>query len=156
MKTLELKHLQNYLSSKLKCHCMGEFTKESEYTDNQIPEVLEVTSLNDTYVDVNDGFCQFEYFEVTPILHPLSDLIKPILPDGKIPIDELFIMYGGGVSPKGKKSWKTSMYENVLYSPADTLSHGLIKHLHEWHFAVDLPEGSWIDVNSLPENPYTK
>lgn len=29
-----------------------------------------------------------------------------------------------------------------------------LEKLLEWHFHIDEPEGTWIDVNSLPENPY--
>lgn len=30
----------------------------------------------------------------------------------------------------------------------------IIEKLLEWHFHIDEPEGTWIDVNTLPKNPY--
>ena len=133
------------------------------------------------------------------ILHPLSDLTKPIEHNGEkfVPIIELARNYAFLKSVKGNSM---SIYgDRVLYKDENNymmfwvsyemdkwgetnepcfkmceaeVSDDLAKFnptkkmhcpksqlimfnkLFEWHFAVNIPDGLWIDVNELKTNPY--
>lgn len=74
-----------------------------------------------------------EYY--TPCLLPLSSLTEP-LEDGTVPIDEFFILYGGGVSDSAKKYWKKDFVDNILYSPIEAISFCVVEKLLEWHFDI--------------------
>lgn len=39
--------------------------------------------------------------------------------------------------------------EKIVFAP-----YSIIEKLLSWHFHLDEPEGTWIDVNTLPKNPY--
>lgn len=91
----------------------------------------------------NDYVAEFEYKNSinTPILHPLSDLTKPITHKGEtfMPQDRLIdadILINGGD------------YKLVRM--------GDIEKLIEWHFDLfgGIDSGDAIDVNLLQENPY--
>ena len=88
-----------------------------------------------------------------PILHPLSDLTKPIEHKGEkfVPIKEIqkrndfiHLMNGGFVIGF------QSIYE------LDELPTWVTKLLIEWHFDIAdlLSKGEAINVNTLEENPY--
>lgn len=110
-----------------------------------------------------------------PILHPLSDLTKPItVPgynDGKefVPIVELAKIDNKWIIEDGLEDriyfspWDTGVCEVFVRtaSPEDprifvfeiydylTQPYRIIQKLFQWHFAVDIPDGTWIDTNTL-------
>ena len=127
MKKLELKHLAPYL-----------------------PHNVKQKLLSDGFVDIMTPkhLCNIDYwyngkYGYRLLLHPLSDLTKPIkvegYNDGKefVPVDELF-PYGD------KKENLADIIENT-----EQIQYWIIQKLFEWHFAIDLPEGTWIDINTL-------
>ena len=93
-----------------------------------------------------------------PILHPLSDLTKPIEHNGEVfvPIKKIKELFIDGTEDVLSQSIEAIEYfiENNFFSRIEYLPFVLIKKLIEWHFAVGLSEDNYIDVNSLKESPY--
>lgn len=85
-----------------------------------------------------------------PVLHPLSDLTKEINHKGKtfIPANELQSLAETASDEEWISHCIDRNFENM------NLEHGpywFIQKLFEWHFAIDMPEGTWIDINALKE-----
>lgn len=106
----------------------------------------------------------FTLEEIKPILFPLSDLTKPITINGEtfVPIEYFEIgddidhdypyeFNSGNI--KFIQDLKTLAKYNISHD-INFLPYAVVQKLFEWKFAINLPEGSWIDVNSLEENPY--
>ena len=93
-----------------------------------------------------------------PILHPLSDLTKPIEHNGEkfVPIEKIKELFIDGTEDVLSQSIEAIEYfiENNFFSRIEYLPFVLIQKLIEWHFAVGLSEDNYIDVNSLKESPY--
>ena len=113
--------------------------------------------------------------EVKPILHPLSDLTKPIKVEGYndgeefVPIVELAKIGNRWIIEDGLEDriyfnpWDTGVCEVFVRtaSPEDprififeiydylTQPYRIIQKLFQWHFAVDIPDETWIDINTL-------
>ena len=79
------------------------------------------------------------YFK--PILRPLSDLTKPCLEGGKVPIVELEEMFG--------QTLKTDESMHLI-QPITCEPYILIRKLFEWHFDIHglIPRYA-IDINTL-------
>jgi hypothetical protein len=94
--------------------------------------------------------------QMKPLLHPLSDLTNPIKVEGHnngkefVPIDEFFIMYGGGFKDK-KAFLNTGLIDSILNSSYESYTYSLISKLFEWHFDVFglIKSGLAIDINTL-------
>lgn len=93
-----LEAIASYLPYKIKCHGMGEWVEGTEYNDKPTPKMFRIVGIvkdsNEEYYaqceedngDISDVYIVEDLF---PILRPLSDLSKPCLEDGKVPIVEL-------------------------------------------------------------------
>ncbi|NDV77881.1 hypothetical protein [Dysgonomonas sp. 511] len=84
MKELELKDIAGYLPYGLKVNSKD---------DNDIGTITGIDLSNIIKVKYRELTFSETIFDIKPILRPMSDLYKPSLPDGKIPIVELFEMY---------------------------------------------------------------
>jgi hypothetical protein len=88
--------------------------------------------------------------EVFPILHPLSDLTKEIEHKGEkfVPIEKIQEIRGiVTVNQYFINDFKQSIRDK-------SISFDLVLILCKWHFnLMDDGEG-FVDVNTLPENPY--
>lgn len=62
-----------------------------------------------------------------------DQLTKP-MENGEVPMEELFIMYGGGSTIESKKYWQNDFEDNIRYSRFDSLSFQLTSNLMSWHF----------------------
>ena len=95
-----------------------------------------------------------------PILHPLSDLTKPIEHNGEkfVPIDNIEGLFIEGTEDLINQSIEAIEYfiENNFFSRMEYLPFILIQKLIEWKFDLfgGIDSGEAIDVNTLPENPY--
>ena len=108
----------------------------------------------------NISGCISHISDVMPILHPLSDLSNRIEYKGRliIPAVELGVYKGANaikecpraiVEEKGDIKHRIIGFHNYTY-----LTFTEVLKLIEWHFAIGLDESEYIDVNTLPENPY--
>jgi hypothetical protein len=81
MKTVQLKEISGYLPYNLKC----------KIQKGIIASLGGITVVNNywEFVAVFEGYGEYGSATFKPILRPLSDLVKPCLEDGKIPIVEL-------------------------------------------------------------------
>lgn len=144
MDKLELKHIAPYLPYGLNAHVMGEVNE-----DDGKPKTFEIVGVSFDFVEYLEEartvteYCVFS--DCFPILHPLSDLTKPIWHKGKefVPFDQI-----GGV------------YNTIEYLIEEILN-GLVPtiiwySLVEWKIDVWnlIPKGLAIDVNTLEHNPY--
>lgn len=112
-------------------------------------ESIDKSGSVDSFFEGADGSEMYELFEldkVKPICHSLSDLSKPITHNGKrfVPIDVLtqkYISIGQEFPPLIEGEFKNMEYQ-------------VAEKLFEWHFAINLNEDEYVDVNSLDINPY--
>ena len=146
MKTLGLKHLAPYLPYKLKYKdCYGNISTLNRL-DVDTPEKTRANACN-----AHGGLV---LFNIEPILRPLSDLTKPITVedynDGKefVPIMEL-----QRIEPEYPLLIED---DSIFFTDACNLNmleisriNKLFQLLYQWHFAIDIPEGTWIDINTL-------
>lgn len=92
-----------------------------------------------------------EYIKL--ILRPLSDLTKEIEINGErfVPMNIFWLECGGGLSNMAEESFKQQYYDNIVYTPIDSLAHGTVKNLIKWHFDVFglIDKGLAIDINTL-------
>jgi hypothetical protein len=87
-----------------------------------------------------------------PILRPLSDLIKPCLPDGKTPMRELFGL--SWLDDADEWDSDTLLMYNISMGNCKTghVPFWIITKLYEWHFDIHglIEKGEAIDINTLP------
>lgn len=105
------------------------------------------------------------------ILHPLSDLTKPCLEGGKVPIVELLKLFANkrGFPLKGSKfredkhwvlAYSTNSHLNidliidVCIEDTESNPYWIIQQLHAWHFDTGLNKDLWIDINTLSKEQY--
>ncbi len=85
-----------------------------------------------------------------PILRPLSDLTKEIEVDGEkfVPIEWLNKNKSVDLIEvqdlSGKKSIFNGRTTNIRF-----FEYCIIEKLYEWHFAVNIPEHLYIDINTI-------
>lgn len=88
--------------------------------------------------------CSLDDFK--PILHPLSDLTKPIVHKGEefVPMKEIAIYNPNNVE---------YLIECVVTGLVEYI---VLRQLIEWRFDIAglIEKGEAVDVNTLPENPY--
>lgn len=124
---LTLKELAGYLPYKLKC--------KVRVFDNLI---FEIVGLNEFEVEVKGRLKSvtewYSYEDIFPIVFRISDLTKEITHNGEtfLPIEKL------GLS------------EIDLVFDIDILPYFTIQKLYEWHFAINIPEHLYININDLP------
>ena len=139
---LELKHLSPYLPYGLKARI-------KVFGDNETISCIE--GLNEFEVELS-GIRKtvtefFDYENIEPILHPLSDLTKEIEVNGErfVPIEKV-------------QDWNTSIdfakeFEALLEDERwlSTTSYLLVELLFEWHFDVFglIEKGLAIDIYTL-------
>ena len=89
-----------------------------------------------------------------PILHPLSDLTKPIEHNGEkfVPMVELGRIFKLNVAEY------CVIEQNIKYKEfaPDNFRFSVVMQLIEWHFDIAflIEKGEAIDVNTLKTNPY--
>ena len=95
-----------------------------------------------------------------PILHPLSDLTKPIDHKGEkfVPIEKLREIIGGGWCSVYERAVEIMQewYIDTLKDKIKYLPFEFIQLFISWHFDVAdlISKGEAIDVNTLEKNPY--
>lgn len=171
MKThLTIKHLAPYLPYKLKLGNPKNYVFGGSKIDCQ-----EVTldGLRGDYLSFIEVTCFYPINHFKPILRPLSDLTKPIkVPgynDGKefVPIielakitndwikkedfDKIYFNHSSGVFDAWFKTASPDDEILLVIEEYDLHSqpYKVMTKLFEWHFAIDIPEGSWRDINTL-------
>lgn len=96
--------------------------------------------------------------EVTPICYGLDMLTKPIWHNNLefVPMEVLFITHWSKEKEFDELPSFIRHTFNLTTGKVEyhQIQYWIIKQLIEWHFAVGLKKGSWIDVNTLPENCY--
>ena len=106
-----------------------------------------------------------EHIYFKPILRPLSDLIKPCLEEGKVPIVELAKMafptmewkLETNIAESNNGCWFMYNYESFGFAIDGTMTNYvpnqmlLFQQLYKWHFDVFglIGEGYAIDINKL-------
>lgn len=165
MEQLEIKHLGRRLAYGLKILDGWGDVRTMKYTHLD---------------DENNGFIT----GVKPILRPLSDLTKEITNKANelIPAIELCKIIGDIHNDDRDSEWEIkdtgarilcktpwdlrieifysgsicfSVYDTWNYCEKRTKNQfKAFEFLLEHHFHLDEPEGTWIDVNTLPKNPY--
>ena len=143
---IELKHICGYLPHGLKF--VSELDKPfDEFVDNPIWTMNGISFLfGEHCITTKENNDAYPISLCKPLLLPLSALIEP-LEDGTVPIDEFFILYGGGVSDSAKKYWKKDFVDNILYSPIEAISFGVVEKLLEWHFDIFYLIGSELAID---------
>ena len=141
--------------------------KKEEFLAISLPFDLVIAEINDDGVIVRNSrlypsryhdFATHDYYK--PILHPLSDLTKPIEHNGEkfVPIDNIEGLFIEGTEDLINQSIEAIEYfiENNFFSRMEYLPFILIQKLIEWKFDLfgGIDSGDAIDVNTLTENPY--
>jgi len=99
-------------------------------------------------------------FNTKPVLRNLSDLTKEIEHNGEkfVPIQRINEHHMPHAHYMGWALEADSLNQVGLRTPESWMPFikymPLFEFLLEHHFHLDEPEGTWIDINSLPENPY--
>lgn len=95
-------------------------------------------------------FCNCDIDEVKPICHPLPDLTKPIEHKGEkfIPSIKLSAMEG----VLDAQAFEESLM--LMIKDIDHLPFCIVQKLIKWHFNLMDENEPFVDVNTLPENPY--
>lgn len=107
--------------------------------------------------------------DIKPHRRPLSDLTKEIECNGErfVPIYIIFEMWARNKKPK-HQDYYINVTPNFIYcshpSTSEVLcisignyikenSYWCLEKLYEWHFAIDIPEHLYININDLNYNP---
>ena len=136
--------------------------------------VCEMTSIHQYTLETSPSvrgfrYCRFDDFK--PILHPLSDLTKPIEHKGEkfVSMETLFSLwsrnkkpeyleYYHNVSPNYNECSHCGTAEVLKVSKCEIMKNPawIVFKLIEWHFDIAdlISKGEAIDVNTLSENPY--
>ena len=136
---MKLEHLAPYLPYGLKVQ--GQPTKE----------IVELGGL-DGDIALLVGRGRIDFFDIKPILHPLSELTKEIEHNGE-KLKPIWKLYDAIVG-KGENSNIAEMILNrVLKKEIDieVLPHFVYVKLFEWHFDVFglIEKGEAIDINTI-------
>jgi hypothetical protein len=125
------------------------------YKNSYMPECV-LYKRNDLGEESRDGYIQAKHLKL--LLNPLSSLTKPITVSGYnngkefVPMVEL---------QKIEPEYPLMIDEgNVFFQDACELNmleitrikkriKKVLDTLYSWHFAIDLPEGTWIDINTI-------
>ncbi|MCE5226488.1 MAG: hypothetical protein LLG05_11620 [Porphyromonadaceae bacterium] len=103
--------------------------------------------------DKND-ILDFSDSRAIPILHPLSDLIKPCLPGGKIPAEEMEddLMMSWCVA-YDKAYEVITENEATLRAKVKMLPYDMVEWLFEHHFDIYglVDQNLAVDINTLPK-----
>lgn len=131
---MKLEHLAPYLPYGLKVQ--GQPTKE----------ILELGGL-DGNIALLVGRGRIDFFDIKPILRPLSDLTKEIEHNGGkfVPLDWFDKEY----APLGCSH--EEMKEHFLKDTLKNLSYSIVQKLLEWHFDIFglIEKGEAIDINTI-------
>ena len=140
MNKLEIKHLAKRLPYRLKVLHYGKEKKMTTGTGSSNNWVSLRTILN-MNTDERSENCKI-------LLRPLSSLTKEITHEGEtfVPMQRLEGIlfnrdaesFGGYLSDENRL--------NILLGMADDLPHWIAEKLLEWHFAIDIPDGTWIEI----------
>ena len=134
---LTLKELAGYLAYGL---------KGVEAIGNPM-HILHTLDLNNKPVWRNKEFpALVGRIDCKPILRPLSDLTKEITHNGEtfVPSEYLNI--------NSNKYYLPSDWDSVLFIEKENIKSvplAVIEKLYEWHFAINIPEHLYIDINTI-------
>jgi hypothetical protein len=161
MEELNIKHLGRRTAYKPKLM----------YNNSKIGTLSNIYTVGEGY-DNNDVKISIDYADgehiwmFKPILRPLSDLTKPITHKGEtfVPIYKLWELAGFEIG-RGQyvevfpnyvqtSNLGTAHVYKISLVEITSSNYNVIEKLLEWHFVIDEPEGTFIDVNTLNENPY--
>jgi len=165
---LELKHLESYLSSNLKCNITG--LDSNQWYNVELTSLSTIESYEHAcFLDMRKGkdrmpgeLSMIHIENIQPILRPLSDLTKEIRIQGVnrglffIPASDLFRFYDPkktgleiDLSEQGIIELWIADYKTGVID--ETLILGDYMKLFKWHFDVFglIPEGLAIDVNTI-------
>lgn len=150
----------------------GKFNMDEEYPQphDEICEVTDILNCGDhNEYEISDGKISYGLIEIDEfdiICHPLSDLIKPITHKGEtfVPIEILWKTYHSDMNASKFSFYDYGDryvchsdeygYENKIYKNMKLNEFWKIEKLIEWHFAIDLNEDEYVDINTLNNNPY--
>lgn len=169
---LSISELKGYLGTGLKCHVMGEWVEGTEDNDTPTPIVATLGGLKTERVewvdlDTDQSSYYFVIDDVFPILHPLSDLTKPCLEGGKVPIIELLKLkhpyndynskYGeisiGDGFPSACYSYRANFSIMLNTNDVKNWHNWIVEKLYEWHFWIGDQsrfKEDIVDINTLP------
>ncbi len=153
MEKLTQQHLGKYLGTGLRGkYKLSEVIKLSANQKDEIRE-CELTS--------NDNVSFFVQY-CKPILHPLSSLTEPIWHEGKeiVPIEWFEI--GDDRNDSIEYDHGNIKLINHIFEISDHnmsydikfLPYAVVQKLIEWHFAIDIPDGTWIPVDEVNSEIY--
>lgn len=149
--TLELKHLAPYLPYGLEFECIGDYEK---------PEVAKMTNFNNEGVHLATKYKPVmpragvyrEFYEIKPVLRPLSDLINEIEFNGEkfVPTDKLDEEFYA-ITEYSHLSACLNFDDGILTINLLAEPLEIIQKLFEWHFDVFglIEKGLAIDKNTL-------
>lgn len=145
MEQLGIKHLGRRLSFNV------------AFYENGKPEIIVGLKAGRIYIEDchKSGYCNINDIK-TLILYPLSNLNQETFVNGQniIPTTILHKLYGHYSFGGDFASSKPTMFINGVWVETSKWPYEIIEQLLSWHFHIDEPEGTWIDVNTLPKNPY--
>ncbi len=164
---LTKEHIVGYFPYELKIYSLYDGEEYYEETITELREKEVLTSLRNGYY----------YKNIKPILHPLSDLTKPMVHNGEkfVPIVKIYDCYekDGGykvinlsetkekylVTFKWKEWIKTGDPEveiRRIFKDIKDNPYWIVQKLIEWKFDVFglIEKGLAINVNTLKDNPY--
>ena len=140
---LELNHITTHFANGGRVRCLDD---DNRWFDD------EIKIIGKGYIETKEGL-QIEFSEFGEkafmVKRPLSDLTKPIkvegYNDGKefVPVEKLKEL-------SDYSEYMESIEEDVyeMNTPC-RWPYEIVMLLFEWHFPIDIPERSWIDINTL-------
>lgn len=140
MEELQLEHIAPYLPYKLKCNLMGEIEEDNHGRGQAIGKIFNVNGYEmyndgEHYLKCSDEEYSHEppFYDVFPILRPLSDIDKEIYFNGqsvRVSLKLNLVNYGfAGLHPHNEETLKERIRTETLYYK-DTQT------LFKYHFDV--------------------
>ena len=159
---LKYEDIAKYLPFRLKVQAMGEFTKETEFDDNPIPETFLLNGLVNGMVSIDRGGQKqlIHLVDTFPILRPFTDLKKEFINEYEVNFIEniysISWMAGG-------YHLKSDEYSHTIISKEDeseirisilqphTNMWWVTQEMFKWHFDVGglIPQKLAIDINTI-------
>jgi hypothetical protein len=148
MNKLGLKHLQHY---PMGINGIKLFREKSGRIDTLYG--IQTTNSGNLLICINEcDWRENNYWNYKPILHPLSDLVKPCLPEDKTPAEEMEddLIMGWCVAYDEAYEIITEN-EETLKAKVKMLPHEMVEWLFEHHFDVNnlIEQGLAVDINTI-------
>lgn len=152
-----LECIVSYLPYRVKCIKMGEVDEDNNPIISTVNSITNnITSTGTVWVDSEseDGksFCNI-IEDVFLILCPLSDLTKPCLEGGGVPIDLFDVYEEGNFEFTYIQTYRliVDIAKHGITHDVKWLPYGVIQKLYEWHFDIHvlIQQGYAIDINTI-------